>query len=84
MCTVVSSLLSARSPKYQRVWFEAIQRRVAVTSDTLRNIKSIKAMGALPKVAEVLQSMRSEEVELSAKYRWFTVCFNMIGMLRSP
>lgn len=79
VCTFMSSLLSARSPKFQRVWFEAIQRRVAATSEVLNNIKGIKSMGVLPKVAEVLQSMRSDELRLSANYRWFTVCFNVIG-----
>lgn len=76
----MSSFLSASSPKYQRIWFEAIQRRVAATSEVLNNIKGIKSIGVLPKIAEVLQSMRSEELKLSAKYRWFTVYFNVIGM----
>jgi hypothetical protein len=37
-------------------------------------------MGVLPKIAEILQAMRAEELKLSANYRWFTVCFNMLGM----
>jgi hypothetical protein len=36
-------------------------------------------MGLLPKIAEIIQAMRAEELKLSAKYRWFTVCFNMLG-----
>ena len=48
----------------QAAWNKRVQRRVAVTSSSLKSMKGLKLMGLTDVVTEHLQRLRVEELEL--------------------
>jgi ATP-binding cassette subfamily C (CFTR/MRP) protein 1 len=80
---VVSSLGSTLIAKMignrQKIWVEAIQRRIAITSSMLESMKSIKMMGLTETISATIQSQRIRETKHQAGYRWMSVWLNAIG-----
>ena len=48
----------------QAAWNKRVQRRVAVTSSSLKSMKGLKLMGLTDVVTNSLQGLRIEELEL--------------------
>jgi ATP-binding cassette subfamily C (CFTR/MRP) protein 1 len=65
----MSTYVTAR----QKIWLEAIQRRVNFTSEVLGSMKSVKMLGLADKMERILQGMRVREVELSKKFRYLSI-----------
>lgn len=65
----------------QKVWTEAVQKRIAMTSSMLSSIKSLKIMGLSPTVQDNIQGQRIQEIELAKKFRWGVVLLNTVGKL---
>ena len=63
----------------QKIWVEAIQRRVSMTSSMLDSMKSIKMTGLVENFTEKIQNQRVRETTLQSSYRWMSVWLNIIG-----
>jgi ATP-binding cassette subfamily C (CFTR/MRP) protein 1 len=73
--TVVANMIGNR----QKIWVEAIQRRITITSSMLESMKSIKMMGLTETISAMIQGQRVRETEHQAGYRWMSVWLNVIG-----
>jgi ATP-binding cassette, subfamily C (CFTR/MRP), member 1 len=73
--TIVANMIGNR----QKIWVEAIQRRIAITSSMLESMKSIKMMGLTETISATIQGQRVRETEHQAGYRWMSVWLNVIG-----
>lgn len=60
-------------------WNRAVQKRVAVTSSTLHNMKGIKLTGLTQLVSENVQSLRTKELNLSKDFRVLNAWLMVIG-----
>jgi ATP-binding cassette, subfamily C (CFTR/MRP), member 1 len=61
-------------------WNKAIQKRVAVTSNVLSQMKGIKLLGLTERLSLNIQGLRVAELELSKKFRGLMVWISLIGM----
>ncbi|TLS22357.1 uncharacterized protein PpBr36_09792 [Pyricularia pennisetigena] len=78
-CTLATTRISRLLPSRQKAWNQSVQRRVALTSTALNNIKSIKMMGGFERhVAGRLQAAREAELDASASFR---KCMTMVNTL---
>ncbi|KAH8694908.1 ABC transporter [Talaromyces proteolyticus] len=57
----------------QKVWIEAIQKRVNLTAELLGSIKVVKMLGFSFKLSQIVQNMRVAELDLSKRYRRLSV-----------
>ena len=53
----------------QAIWLEAIEKRIAVTSQMLGSMKSVKMCGLTDVLGTRIQAMRMEELRISGKFR---------------
>jgi ATP-binding cassette, subfamily C (CFTR/MRP), member 1 len=60
-------------------WTKAIQKRVGLTSNLLRSMKSIKLSGLVGTAADRIQRERVQELQLGKKHRWLVVWMNTVG-----
>ncbi|ETS85549.1 hypothetical protein PFICI_03574 [Pestalotiopsis fici W106-1] len=61
------------------MWNQAVQKRVSITSSMLSQIKGIKMMGLTDYIANLIQGLRANELELSKKFRGFIIRIIMIA-----
>jgi ATP-binding cassette, subfamily C (CFTR/MRP), member 1 len=66
---LVTGILAIPTGKAQAAWIKASEERVTTTSKTLGSIKWIKISGLNEKAFSIIQSLRSHELEVSAKFR---------------
>jgi ATP-binding cassette subfamily C (CFTR/MRP) protein 1 len=79
VCSYVQKWVGSQMSTRRVVWTEAIQRRVALTSNLLRSMKSVKLTGMVEASAKLVQSERVRELELGKRYRWLVTWMNSIG-----
>ncbi|KAF7853431.1 hypothetical protein EAF04_010722 [Stromatinia cepivora] len=79
--TAGNSWIARYVPKRQREWGAAIQKRVAITSSVLRNMKSVKMMGLSDKVGRIIQTSRVYELDLSKRYRSFFAYMTILASI---
>ena len=60
-------------------WNRGTQKRVAVTSTILSQLKGIKMLGMTDWVLRTVQGFRKDDIHLSRLFRWKIVLVNMIG-----
>jgi ATP-binding cassette subfamily C (CFTR/MRP) protein 1 len=60
-------------------WNKSVQKRVGLTSNLLRSMKSVKMSGLVEVSSERVQSARIEELELGKKYSWHITWMNAVG-----
>ena len=53
----------------QALWLEAIEKRIAVTSQMLGAMKGVKMCGLTNVLKRRIQDMRAEELHISGKFR---------------
>lgn len=53
----------------QAQWLEAIERRIAVTSQMLGSMKGVKMCGLTDVLGNHIRAMRMEELRISGKFR---------------
>ncbi|QKX58862.1 uncharacterized protein TRUGW13939_05990 [Talaromyces rugulosus] len=77
LISLVASLSSFWVAQYiamrQKVWIEAIQKRVNLTTELLGSIKVVKMLGLSFKLSQIVQKMRVAELDLSKRYRRLSV-----------
>lgn len=71
----------------QAQWLEAIEKRIAVTSQMLGSMKGVKMCGLTDVLGTHIQAMRREELRISGKFRRLLIwnmglgeCFNTNGL----
>lgn len=65
----------------QKVWVDAVQRRIAVTSAMLVNIRSIRMTGLARITMDRIQKERINETNMMSKFRWYIVWQNAVQNL---
>jgi len=79
----VSSIASGKVAKgmgpARMAWNKNVQKRVAVTTSVLHQIKGVKMTGLSESVSHSIQSHRVTELESSKGFRILAVWLNMIG-----
>ncbi|TVY15492.1 ABC transporter FUM19 [Lachnellula arida] len=64
-----SSQVAKKIRPRQRQWMQAVQQRVAYTSDVLGSIKGMKMLGLTEKVTGKVQDLREQELQKSKRFR---------------
>ncbi|KAK4444931.1 ABC multidrug transporter [Podospora aff. communis PSN243] len=72
--TQISKLISGA----QKIWVEAVQKRIAVTSSVLAEIQTVKMMGLSNLLASIIQAQRIEETLRMAGFRWCNLGQNVV------
>ncbi|ETS74387.1 hypothetical protein PFICI_14253 [Pestalotiopsis fici W106-1] len=75
--TRISSTIGAR----QKVWIDAVQKRVSITASVLASMKAVKMMGLSRILTTLIQDQRVEETHRMANFRWSIVAQNMVQNL---
>lgn len=65
----------------RKVWVDAVQRRIAVTSSMLLNIRSIRMTGLSQTTMTNIQEERVRETNKMASFRWYIVWQNAVQNL---
>ena len=74
----VGYYVGSRMPTANQTWTQAVERRVAKTSDILSQIKIVKMMGLEKIMTRFLQKLREHEIEYSKKARfWVVILFSV-------
>jgi hypothetical protein len=84
VCMVGAMAISALAGSRQKLWLEAIEKRVDATAKVLGSMKGIKMTGLTDKLSRILQSMRDEEIKKSEKFRELLILVVGLGMKTSP
>ncbi|KAL3426496.1 hypothetical protein PVAG01_00005 [Phlyctema vagabunda] len=66
---ILTAWWSALASKYQKIWMEAMEKRLHKTVQVFKGIKSIKQMGATQAIFDLLRAERASEIELSKHFR---------------
>jgi ATP-binding cassette subfamily C (CFTR/MRP) protein 1 len=72
---VVANLIGNR----QKLWADATQKRLAITSSMLREMSSLKMMGLDEVVGENVQAERVAETKRLESWAWIKIWQNVIG-----
>jgi hypothetical protein len=72
--TIVGKAMSGR----QVAWTRAIQKRVGLTSNLLRSMKSVKMTGLVGVSAKLVQEERVHELKLGRKFSWCITWMNAV------
>jgi ATP-binding cassette subfamily C (CFTR/MRP) protein 1 len=78
LCSIAQGKGSKAAPPKQKLWREAVQRRVGLTTIVLQQIKSIKLGGLVGSMIHLLKSERIRELDLAKQYRSAIVALNII------
>lgn len=73
----ISSTIGAR----QKIWVDAVQKRVSITASVLASMKTVKMMGLSRILTTLIQDERVEETHRMAHFRWSIVAQNMVQNL---
>ncbi|KAJ6023717.1 ABC transporter integral membrane type 1 [Penicillium herquei] len=65
VCVLISLLAGPR----QKVWLEAIEKRVDITAQVLTSVKGVRMAGLTDKLFTIIQKMRVDEVRMSERFR---------------
>ena len=74
-----NTVLARLQSRHRRVWIQAVQRRVGLTSAVLGSMKSVKLGGMSDACAKSLQDERVRGIDKANKFRWFTIWQNTVG-----
>jgi ABC-type multidrug transport system fused ATPase/permease subunit len=72
--TQISKVIGGR----QKIWVEAVQKRIAVTSSVLADIRSVKMMGLSSLLSTIVQAQRVDETRRMAGFRWCNLWQNVV------
>lgn len=81
LCSGATIWSSGLSTKHQKKWMEAVQSRVAMTSNMLSSMKSVKMRGLEDVVSSVLQESRGKELKQGSRFRYITVLTVIVGFV---
>lgn len=78
MCVLISALAEPR----QKMWLEAIERRVDITAQVLRSVKDLRMTGLTDQLYKIVQTMRDHEVKMSERFRRLLILVVGVGRSR--
>lgn len=70
--------ISTRSGEAQKQWIDRIQKRLAITSSMLGDIKAVKMLGVSNILSEIVTTLREVEVEASLRFRRLLVWLTLV------
>lgn len=59
-------------------WIQRVQKRVTVTANMLGDIKTVKMLGVMDNLSNMIQELRKEELKGSEKFRKLLVSVIML------
>jgi ABC-type bacteriocin/lantibiotic exporter with double-glycine peptidase domain len=65
----------------QKVWVDAVQRRIAITTSMLTEIQTVRRIGWSNTLAKIIQEKQNEETHRMEGFRWSIVWQNVIQNL---
>lgn len=80
-CSIVTFGISPYVGKRQKAWMEVIQHRVGLTANAISNMKLYKLSGMAATVADHIQELRVEEIEVGKRFRWLTILCAVMGFI---
>ncbi|QDS76097.1 hypothetical protein FKW77_006285 [Venturia effusa] len=80
-CTLSTTFVSKLLPSRQKTWNQSIQKRVALTSTLLSNMKTVKMMGFTDYIADTIQAARMTELSDSQAFRKCMTVINTIALI---
>jgi ATP-binding cassette, subfamily C (CFTR/MRP), member 1 len=75
----MASKITLQIAGHQKTWVNAVQKRVAITSVVLSEMKNVRMMGLGRLLTDMIQTLRVQETDSMAKYRWNIVWKNVIS-----
>jgi hypothetical protein len=75
-----SSQIAKRIRPRQREWMQAVQKRVALTSDVLSSLKGMKILGLTEMITRSVQDTREQELHKSKLFRHMQIINITLGM----
>lgn len=78
-CTLAMGQLSKFMGPAMKLWNNAIQRRVTITSNVIGSIKEAKMLGMINKLLSNIQLLRIQELDCSKTFRKFIAYMNLLG-----
>lgn len=81
MASIGSTQISKRIGGRQKIWVDAVQKRISITSSMLAGMRSVKMMGLSGLLTHMIQDQRVNETQKMAGYRWSTVWQNVVSNL---
>ncbi|OIW26584.1 ABC transporter [Coniochaeta ligniaria NRRL 30616] len=75
-CSRMSRYLAKNLQSKQKVWNEATQERLALTTSMLGSVKSLKMLGVTTYTESLVQSLRLQELDMAKQVRWMMVAYN--------
>ncbi|PGH20053.1 hypothetical protein AJ80_03703 [Polytolypa hystricis UAMH7299] len=69
LCMFLAGIISTLAVPRQKMWLEAIEKRVDSTANVLGAMKGVKITGLTDKIFDIIQGMRIDEVRRSEKFR---------------
>lgn len=79
VCSRMSRYLAKNLQSKQKIWNEATQERLALTTSMLGSVKSLKMLGVTPYTESLVQSLRFQELGMAKQVRWMMVAYNASG-----
>ncbi|KAF2175191.1 P-loop containing nucleoside triphosphate hydrolase protein [Zopfia rhizophila CBS 207.26] len=73
ICVAIMSWVSRFTGKRQRAWMSRIQNRVGLTAKVISSMKSLKISGITDQVAELIQSLRVNEIKAGNRWRMISI-----------
>ncbi|KAI9826794.1 MAG: hypothetical protein M1819_007265 [Sarea resinae] len=68
-CTAIAVYIAGLAGNRQKIWIEAIQKRVSMTATMLGSMKGVKMSGLSERLENVIQNLRLREIKASQKFR---------------
>lgn len=75
----MSRYLAKNLQSKQKIWNEATQERLALTTSMLGSVKSLKMLGVTTYTESLIQSLRLKELDMAKQVRWMMVAYNASG-----
>jgi hypothetical protein len=72
-CALAATKVADIASKRQRVWIQAIQKRVDATATMLGTMKSVKMLGLEPLLFKIITRLRADEINSSKGFRMSAV-----------
>ncbi|XP_044721310.1 ABC transporter domain-containing protein [Hirsutella rhossiliensis] len=69
LCSAAGLRVAASMGRRQRLWLEAIEHRIKVTSDALSSIKEVRMGGLQARVQDQLEDLRNREIKASRPFK---------------
>ncbi|KAF2673292.1 ABC transporter [Microthyrium microscopicum] len=79
LCFIGTLVIGRLTPKYNRNWVTATQRRVGSTANVIANMKSLKISGLSLQLKDVIHKMRQKEIRAGNIFRWTIVISVVFG-----